>query len=49
METTLDILAERLSLHPLELRRRNALHVGAVTATGQVLRDSVGLPETIDR
>ncbi|MGC8873488.1 MAG: molybdopterin-dependent oxidoreductase [Chloroflexia bacterium] len=49
METTLDILAERLRLHPLELRRRNALHVGAVTATGQLLRDSVGFPETIDR
>lgn len=49
METALDMLAEKLGLHPLELRRRNALHVGAVTATGQLLRDSVGLPETIDR
>jgi xanthine dehydrogenase molybdenum-binding subunit len=49
METVLDIVAGQLKLHPLELRRRNALHVGAVTATGQVLRDSVGLPETIDR
>jgi selenium-dependent xanthine dehydrogenase len=49
METALDMLAEKLGLHPLELRRRNALHVGAVTATGQVLRDSVGLPETIER
>jgi xanthine dehydrogenase molybdenum-binding subunit len=49
METALDIIAERLGLHPLELRRRNALHVGAVTATGQLLRDSVGLPDTIDR
>ncbi len=49
METALDMLAERLGLHPLELRRRNALHVGAVTATGQILRDSVGFPETIDR
>lgn len=49
METALDVMAEKLGLHPLELRRRNALHVGAVTATGQLLRDSVGLPETIDR
>ena len=49
MESILDMLAARLGLHPLELRRRNALHVGAVTATGQLLRDSVGLPETIDR
>jgi len=49
METALDMLAERLGMHPLELRRRNALHVGAVTATGQLLRDSVGFPETIER
>lgn len=49
MESALDILAEKLALHPLELRRRNALHVGAVTATGQLLRNSVGLPETIER
>jgi len=49
METAMDILAERLGLHPLELRRRNALRLGATTATGQLLRDSVGFLETIDR
>jgi len=49
METQMDILAERLGIDPLELRRRNALRVGSTTATGQVLRESVGLVETIDR
>lgn len=49
METQMDILAERLGLDPLELRRRNALRLGSTTATGQVLRESVGLLETIDR
>jgi xanthine dehydrogenase molybdenum-binding subunit len=49
MESTMDLLAEKLGLHPLELRRRNALRVGSVTATGQVLRESVGLLETMDR
>ena len=49
IESTMDILAERLGLHPLELRRRNALRVGSVTATGQLLRESVGLLETIER
>jgi CO/xanthine dehydrogenase Mo-binding subunit/aerobic-type carbon monoxide dehydrogenase small subunit (CoxS/CutS family) len=49
MESTMDLLAEKLGLHPLELRRRNALQVGSVTATGQVLRESVGLLETIER
>jgi selenium-dependent xanthine dehydrogenase len=49
MESCMDMLAQRLGLHPLELRRRNALHVGSVTASGQVLTESVGLLETIDR
>ena len=49
IESTMDILAEALSLHPLELRRRNALRVGSTTATGQLLRESVGLVETIER
>ncbi len=48
-ETQMDVLARRLGLSPLELRRRNALRVGAVTATGQVLRESVGLLETMDQ
>ncbi len=49
IETALDMLAEKLGLPPLELRRRNALRLGATTATGQFLRDSVGFLETIDR
>jgi selenium-dependent xanthine dehydrogenase len=48
-ETQMDILAERLGLSPLDLRRINALRVGAVTVTGQELRESVGLLETIQR
>lgn len=49
METLMDTIAAELDLPPLELRRRNALQVGEITATGQFLRDSVGLLETIDR
>lgn len=48
-ESQMDILARELGLDPLELRRRNALRVGSVTATGQVLRESVGLVRTIDK
>jgi len=48
-ESQMDILARKLGLDPLELRRQNALRVGSVTATGQVLRESVGLVKTIDR
>ncbi len=49
VESQMDILAEQLSLSPFEIRRKNALRVGSVTATGQVLRESVGLLETINR
>jgi selenium-dependent xanthine dehydrogenase len=49
IETIIDMLAEKLNLDPVELRRMNALHVGSVTNTGQVLNESVGLLECIDR
>ncbi len=49
VESQMDILAEKLGLSPFELRRKNALRVGSITATGQVLRESVGLLETIAR
>lgn len=48
-ETQMDILAEKLAISPLELRRKNALRIGSVTVTGQKLRESVGLLETMDR
>jgi xanthine dehydrogenase molybdenum-binding subunit len=49
VESMMDMLAESLSIDPVELRRINALHVGSITNTGQVLRESVGLMECIDR
>jgi xanthine dehydrogenase molybdenum-binding subunit len=49
IETMMDMLAEELQLDPVDIRRKNALHVGSVTNTGQVLRESVGLMECIDR
>ncbi|MBF8257160.1 MAG: putative aldehyde oxidoreductase, partial [Anaerolineales bacterium] len=49
IESLMDELAERLHLDPVDLRRRNALQVGAVTNTGQQLTESVGLIECIDR
>ena len=48
-ETQMDILAEKLGMSPFELRRINALKVGATTATGQTLRESVGLLECLER
>jgi xanthine dehydrogenase molybdenum-binding subunit len=49
VESMIDKLAETLSMDPVELRRMNALHVGSITNTGQVLRESVGLMECLDK
>ena len=49
VESMMDMLAEKLGIEPVELRRMNALHVGSVTNTGQLLRESVGLMECIDK
>ncbi|HSL44043.1 MAG TPA: molybdopterin cofactor-binding domain-containing protein [Anaerolineales bacterium] len=49
VESMMDKLAETLNIDPVELRRMNALHVGSITNTGQVLRESVGLMECINR
>jgi CO/xanthine dehydrogenase Mo-binding subunit/aerobic-type carbon monoxide dehydrogenase small subunit (CoxS/CutS family) len=47
-EALLDMLAETLGLDPWEIRRKNALGVGGVTATGQVLGAGAALPECLD-
>jgi selenium-dependent xanthine dehydrogenase len=49
VESLMDTLAEELDIDPVELRRKNALRVGSVTNTGQLLQDSVGLIECIDK
>jgi selenium-dependent xanthine dehydrogenase len=49
VESNMDTLAGKLGLDPVEFRRKNALQVGATTATGQLMRESVGLLECIDR
>jgi CO/xanthine dehydrogenase Mo-binding subunit len=47
MEQQLDIAAETLKIDPFELRLANALEVGKKTATGEILRASVPIKETI--
>jgi len=49
VESNMDILAEELGLDAIEFRRINTLEVGSVTATGQKMRESVGLNECIER
>jgi xanthine dehydrogenase molybdenum-binding subunit len=49
VESSMDMLAEKLGVDPVELRRINALHLGSTTNTGQILKDSVGLLECIEK
>jgi len=49
IETVLDMLAEQLGIDRIELRRKNALRVGDDTSTGQIMRESAGLVECIDK
>jgi len=49
IESMMDILSEKLHIDPVTLRKINALRLGSITNTGQVLRESVGLLECIDR
>ncbi len=47
IESWMDELAERLGIDPLELRLRNALTRGSITATGQRLDHEVSLREVL--
>lgn len=48
VEQNMDLLAEALGMDAVEFRLINAQKVGVTTATGQLLRESVGLIETIE-
>jgi len=49
IERHMDRIAHELGLHPFELRRRNLLREGDTTATGQLLRESVGSQAVMER
>lgn len=49
VEQNMDLVAEALGMDPLAFRIKNAQRVGVTTATGQLLRESVGLLETLER
>ena len=49
MESQMDQLAEKLSLAPVEIRRRNVLRYGKKTLAGQEMTESCGLGECLER
>jgi carbon-monoxide dehydrogenase large subunit len=46
-ESQMDMIAARLGLDPVEFRMKNLFDVGDVTCTGEVLRQSVAVKETL--
>ena len=49
IERHMDVCARKLGLDPVELRRRNFLHLGDTMATGQVVREDLDLDGLMDR
>lgn len=47
-EQQMDILAEKLGISPIEIRRKNIFKKGSETATGQILVDSVPIDRCLD-
>jgi len=48
-ESLVDELAEALKMDPYQLRYKNAFRLGSQTATGQILDQSVGLRDTMEK
>jgi xanthine dehydrogenase D subunit len=48
-EAQMDKLGKELGLHPLEIRRRNALRTGSTLPTGQIIRGSAPVRELLER
>lgn len=48
-EAQMDRLAEKLGIHPLQFRYINAFEVGDKTATGQVLKSSIGIRQCLEK
>jgi len=49
IESMMDMLSEELRMDPVALRVKNALHVGSITNTGQMIDESAGLRECLGK
>jgi CO/xanthine dehydrogenase Mo-binding subunit len=49
MERHMDKIAQVVGVTPEEIRRRNFVHTGETTATGQIVRDEVKMEDLLDR
>lgn len=48
IESQMDIIAEKLKIDKLEIRRRNALHEGDISTFGVKIPGSIGIHETLE-
>jgi CO/xanthine dehydrogenase Mo-binding subunit len=48
-ESQMDLLAQELGMDPFDIRLLNAFDLGSETATGQILKDSVGIKDCLQR
>lgn len=49
IETHIDMLAEKIELDPIEIRKKNAYRQGDISSLGHVVKSSVGTSETLER
>jgi CO/xanthine dehydrogenase Mo-binding subunit len=49
MESNLDMIAQKLGIDPLQVRKRNVLHQGDVGPFGHVIHGTVGISETLSK
>ncbi|MBT2689602.1 molybdopterin-dependent oxidoreductase [Bacillus sp. ISL-47] len=48
IETHMDMIAEKLGIDPIELRKKNVYHQGEVSSVGHVVKSSVGTFKTLE-
>ncbi|WP_394141504.1 xanthine dehydrogenase family protein molybdopterin-binding subunit [Cytobacillus oceanisediminis] len=48
IETHMDMIAEKLGVDPIELRKKNVYHQGEVSSVGHVVKSSVGTFKTLE-
>jgi xanthine dehydrogenase D subunit len=48
IETHIDMIAEKLGMDPIELRKKNVYHQGEVSSVGHIVKSSVGTYKTLE-
>ncbi|MGY6210654.1 xanthine dehydrogenase family protein molybdopterin-binding subunit [Cytobacillus firmus] len=48
IETHMDMIAEKLGMDPIELRKKNVYHQGEVSSVGHIVKSSVGTYKTLE-